>query len=380
MHKVKILIIRPFPEKINIDSYNVQEIGLAKALSQKGHECGIVFYESGSKCSEQVIHVKGGKDIHVYWRKGISILKNGLFWGLSELINQYDVIQVHEYDQLYSWYLYSFCKKPVVVYHGPYYNKFNKRYNSKTAIFDKLFLNKRNTKKAIVITKSELASSYIKSKGFVNVKTIGVGLDSDKLVENMPTSETITVIESIKDSPSFLYVGKIEERRNILFLLEVFARVNMEHSSSKLVMVGKGSGDYVQKVKNKIASLGIEDSVIWIEKMAQNQLSHLYGACKYFLFTTEYDIFGMVLLEAMYYGMTVFSSVNGGSSTLIRPKDNGYIFDEFNVDTWTNKINEILSDADSTIGFKAKETIHSKFLWTSLADEFIKTYKECIER
>lgn len=377
---MKILIIRPFPEKINIDSYNVQEIGLAKALSQKGYECGIVFYEPGPKCSEQVIHVEGGKDIHVFWRKGISVLKNGVFFGLSELIEKYDVIQVHEYDQFYSWYLYSFCKKPVVVYHGPYYNEFNKRYNCKTVFFDKLFLNKKNTKKSTIITKSELASSYLKAKGFANVKTIGVGLDSDKLVRKEPSSEVINVIESVKNNPSFLYVGKIEERRNILFLLDVFARVNKMHSNSKLVMVGKGSGEYVQKVKDKIASLGIEDSVIWIEKMAQNQLSHLYSTCRYFLFTTEYDIFGMVLLEAMYYGMTVFSTVNGGSSTLIKPNENGFVFDEFDVDTWTNKINEILSDSDSGIGLKAKETIHSKYLWSSLADEFIRTYKECVER
>ncbi len=287
---MKILIIRPFPERMNIDNYNVQEIGLARALIQRGHGCGVVFFESGKENSEQLVRVADNQNIHIYWRKGINILKNGLFFGLDKIIQEYDVIQVHEYDQLFSWYMYSFYKKPVVVYHGPYYNAFNKRYNLKTAIFDKLFLNNKNTKKAMIITKSELASTYIRSKGFAKVKTIGVGLDKTKLIDEKASEKVENIRALIEGKNSFLYVGKIEERRNILFLLDVFAEVNKRHYS-KLVLIGDGTDEYTQKVVDKIIELDIKDSVIWEKKLSQSQLSHLYSSCKYFLFTTEYDIF-----------------------------------------------------------------------------------------
>lgn len=374
---MKILIIRPFPEKINIDSYNVQEIGLAKALIEKGHECGIVFFETKKNNSEQLIHTDYGKDIHIYWRTGINILKNGLFWNLKELISEYDVVQVHEYDQLYSWYIYTYCKKPVIVYHGPYFNSFNKRYNLKTAIFDKIFLNKRNKKNAHILTKSEMATTYLKNKGFANVKTVGVGLDKNKLVNEEPCEEVVKTLDEIDGFNTFLYVGKIEERRNILFLLDVFSEVK-KCSKCKLVLVGTGLEEYKNRVRAKIIELGIEESVIWIDKMAQSQLPNLYKACKFFLFPTEYDIFGMVLLEAMYYGMTVFSSVNGGSSTLIHSGENGYIFNDLNVDAWSNQIKNVLNRDDSSIGLKAQEMIQKNYLWSSLADDFIDAYENCV--
>ncbi len=46
---MKILIIRTFPNIIDPATYNIQEIGLAKALVRKGHECGIVLYYGKNK-------------------------------------------------------------------------------------------------------------------------------------------------------------------------------------------------------------------------------------------------------------------------------------------------------------------------------------------
>ena len=33
---MKVLLVRPFPDILNLNTYNVQEIGLAKALAAKG--------------------------------------------------------------------------------------------------------------------------------------------------------------------------------------------------------------------------------------------------------------------------------------------------------------------------------------------------------
>ena len=63
-----------------------------------------------------------------------------------EIVKKYDVIQVHEYDQITSWWYYAYGKKPVVVYHGPYYHDFNKKYNLKCKIFDNTFLKLRHNR------------------------------------------------------------------------------------------------------------------------------------------------------------------------------------------------------------------------------------------
>ena len=62
----------------------------------------------------------------------------------------------------------------------------------------------------------------------------------------------------------------------------------------------------------------------YAERMEQKYLSGLYQASDFFLLPTRYDIFGMVLLEAMYYGLAVLTTHNGGSTMMIRDGENGF--------------------------------------------------------
>ena len=120
---IKVLIIRPFPDVLDVNTYNVQEIGLAKALAFKGLDCGIILYNG--KNTNRIETYKFDRDgsyysFKIYWLKGISFFKNGFMPSAFEIIEKYDVIQVHEYDQIFSWMIYSKLKKPTVIYHGPY--------------------------------------------------------------------------------------------------------------------------------------------------------------------------------------------------------------------------------------------------------------------
>lgn len=215
---MKILIVRTFPTIMDLNTYNIQEIGLAKALAVRGHDCGIIFYNGkASDRIEKVIFEKGNVQyiIKIYWLKGCSFFKNGFMPSIKKIVQEYDVIQVNEYDQISSWMLYTRQKKPTVIYHGPYYHEYAKGYNLKCKIFDAVFLKLRKYKDIIVLTKSEPASGFIRSKGFKNVYTVGVGIDED----NFRLEETVDCPLDIDTSKfRLLYIGKIEERRNVFFL------------------------------------------------------------------------------------------------------------------------------------------------------------------
>ena len=372
---MKILIIRTFPDILNLNTYNVQEIGLAKALTMKGHVCDVVLYhgKNADKKEPYVFNYEGKEyQFNIYWLKGIGILKNGFMPSLKKIILNYDVLQVHEYDQITSWHLYTKQKKPTIIYHGPYYDAFAKGYNLKCKVFDTFFLPIRNISNVVAVTKSKLATDFLRERGFKQIITAGVGINLEnfgKYVEEQQFKEN-----------NILYVGKLEERRNVYFLIDVFRELYKRNSDIRLVLIGNGDKDYKENFLKYIENEVNEGSIIYKEKASQKELISYYREASVFLLPSYYEIFGMVLLEAMYFGVPVVSSINGGSTTLIENKYNGFILKEFDKYQWADCIQNIMLDEKmfNEIRVNARQTIESGYTWEVLADKFLEAYELAI--
>lgn len=378
---MKILIVRTFPDKLNLNSYNVQEVGLAKALVKKGHICDIVLYSGKEKDRVQDYKFfSEGQEFgfKIYWMHGFGVLKNGLMPSVKKIVPQYDVIQVHEYDQIMSWDLYTKQMKPTVIYHGPYFDEFAKGYNLKCKIFDKVFLPLRKYKDTVVISKSILATEFLHRKGFRNVTTVGVGLDIDNFGNNV---ESDTSKKSANTNKQVLYVGKLEERRNLYFLIEVFRKLQKKDSGYKFVIIGNGEKEYKNKFLDSIKEEITNGSIEYQEKAEQRELVKYYRSSSFFILASQYEIFGMVLLEAMYFGTPVISSVNGGSCTLIQNGYNGYVMEEFDSDKWVKCIWDSMQDENllKNMRLNAKKSIDESYTWDKIADEFIEVYENAIK-
>lgn len=380
---MKVLIVRTFPDILNLNTYNVQEIGLAKALASRGITCGVVLYAGKSEERKELYRFeKDGKEFSffVYHLKGFSVFKNGFMPAVYRLMREYDVLQVHEYDQIFSWMLYSRLKLPTIIYHGPYYHTYARGYNLKCRVFDMLFMRNRKYKHVIALTKSELAADFLRNKGFSQVRAVGVGVDS----EQFSVKEGEEVACRLQEDEScfrLLYVGKIEERRNVYFLIELFELLQKKRENIRLVIVGDGEEQYRKAFLDRIRPWTENGKIIYYQKATQKELALIYQRSDMFVFTSNYEIFGMVLLESMYFGLPVISSMNGGASVLINSGKNGYVMDSFNADLWAEKILAVAEDEElrHVMGREAKQTIEKHFLWDRLADQFIRAYSDEVE-
>ena len=138
---MKILIVRNFPSYMDIRhrTYNIQELGLAKALVRMGNICGVVFWTD--RAEEQMNYVFDvNRHICIYYRRGISLFHNTIFPGMKTLADSYDIIQSGEYNQMETWLLAKQYPGKTVVYHGPYYSEYNRKYHAMCRIFDLFFL------------------------------------------------------------------------------------------------------------------------------------------------------------------------------------------------------------------------------------------------
>lgn len=378
---MKILLIRTSSAENTVfkNSYNEQEVGLAKELTKLGHECGIVYYAKKGNKSIQKLEINGSL-IKIYNIEGKEFLKSAIYnEEIYDLCEEYDILQVYECDKIMTWLIYSKYFYKTIIYHGPYEARYTWKHNFYSKIFYKIFLNKNNYFNAHIITKSFLAEKYLKKQGFKNVKTIGVGLDTSKFsnsIDNQYSDEFFRKIK--KDNKHLLYIGKIEPRRNIKFLIDIISELKKENI--RLVIVGNGNPKYLKKIYSYAMKKNVSDGIIYTKSIKQNEIQYLYKKCDVFLLPTRYEIFGMVLLEAMYFGIPVITTYNGGSSTIMENGQNGFICNTFDKALWKKNIYNIIKDHEEFIKISenAKKTIKTKYTWSAMVNKFLEEYNKAL--
>jgi len=383
---MKILIIRNYPSFMDVihNTYNIQEVGLAKALTRKGHKADIVFWTDKEE-KEEKIEFDEGQYITVFYKRGKNILKNAWFKDIDDLISEYDVIQACEYNQIQSWYWAKKYQNKMIIYHGPYYSSFNARYNLICKVFDMFFLKRYIKLKTKFIVKSKLAAEFLISKGIEgeNISAIGVGIDTQLLdISDNYTSEFIEEMKNNTKDLKLLYIGKIEKRRDPNFLIDVLKSMIDRGVNVHLYVIGDGKENDTSDFQKYINTNDIKENITWIRKCEQKYLANVYKSSDVFLLPTKYEIFGMVLLEAMYYGCVVYTTINGGSSMLITNGVSGYILNTDNKEDWISKILNIHNNKilQKNIKENATNKIKKEFTWDALADKFINRYESIINK
>lgn len=385
---MKILIIRTIAieEDLSTVTYNNQGIGLATELAKLGNEVALVYYTKPGNGIEEVF-CSDNQKIKIYHIEGKNLVWNAIYdKSLYTICNEYDLIQVSECDQIASWQVYKRFPSKTVIYHGPYSSKFTWKYNIRSKVFDAVFSWRNGFKNAPVISKSYLAEEYLRKKGFKNIETIGVGLNPIVLEQDLEDRPAYIdeLCQNKADSKYLLYVGAISKRKNLLFILQVLdILVNqMGNVKYKLIIIGGEAYKeqaYYKECFSFIEQKGLSNNVIYLGTVEQKYLKYIYSICDLYLLATQYDIFGMVYLEAMYFGTPILTTMCGGSSLLIKEGQTGFIRD-LCINDWCITIQDLFKDSYKIklIRENGKKLIKNEYLWEKLALRFLKIYEEIL--
>lgn len=181
------------------------------------------------------------------------------------------------------------------------------------------------TRFARVLTVSEFSKSEIVKFFHADPARITVtplGLDASKYSPSMGPSP--------KDDPYFLFVGRLEKKKNLAGLLRAFKIFKEHHENDphRLVLVGKRGVGYDQammefeacpsfpdggpKTAPPSAEGGLGGSILrWVDELgyvAQEDILALYAGATAFVFPSWYEGFGLPILEAFASGVPVIAS------------------------------------------------------------------------
>jgi len=129
----------------------------------------------------------------------------------------------------------------------------------------------------------------------------------------------------------FLYVGSLHPRKNILTLLEAFARLHkyaIIRKDTKLVLVGKRGWLY-QEIFRRAQEDDLAGKVSFPGYVSTEDLAALFSGAVAFVFPSLYEGFGLPILEAMACEVPVISSNTSSLPEVVG--DAGLLVDPHNV-------------------------------------------------
>lgn len=158
-------------------------------------------------------------------------------------------------------------------------------------------------------TKQEILSYYQKTKE-QKIKVVYNGYPEELFNEKI---SSVTAEEVLKKydlyQPYFLYVGRLERKKNTPYLIEALSIVRSEYPEikEKLVLIGNASYGY-DEVKYSIEEFDLGREVImpgWVEEA---DLPYIFKSASAFIFPTRHEGFGIPVLQALASGLPTAAS------------------------------------------------------------------------
>lgn len=104
-----------------------------------------------------------------------------------------------------------------------------------------------------------------------------------------------------------LFIGRIEFKKNLSRVVEAFKRFSMEFPGWKLVLAGKPGQGYEEILKT-IEKAGLRNEVILTGYITEAEKYFLLSRCRFFVFPTLCEGFGLPILEAMAFRKPILTS------------------------------------------------------------------------
>ena len=160
-----------------------------------------------------------------------------------------------------------------------------------------------------------------------------------------------------------LYVGRIAPEKNLPLALDTFRRLRERHPGMKMVVVGDGPS---------AASLGRRyPEVIWAGQKNGEILSAFYASADLFLFPSETETYGNVVLEALASGLVTVAFEDAAAAELIVDGRSGFLAPLGDHFAFPNTVRRALAVQESWPQVRSRALASASSLsWESITSTF----------
>lgn len=295
-----------------------------RELKRLGHEVTVIVPSSGPGLdrhipAEGIIRV--GSSVPVFSNGSIThvAVGDGILHRLKEVLNEreFDILHIHEpLNPILPLFAIRYSRTiNVGTFHACFPHSFGYRiFNS----FLKRHFRKLHLKIAVSRAAKESISRYFPG----DYEIIPNGVDTAQF------ARTSIIPEDAHGCLNILFVGRLEPRKGLKYLLRAFPYVKRRVPKCRLIVVGDGP---LRSYYERFVDRDIQADVIFKGRVTADELSSLYSNSAILCApAVRGESFGIVLLEGMASGLPIVASgiegykcvlSHGGEGILVKPRD-----------------------------------------------------------
>jgi glycosyltransferase involved in cell wall biosynthesis len=177
-----------------------------------------------------------------------------------------------------------------------------------------------------------------------------------------------------------LFVGRLVERKGVAHLIEALTRMRTR-VPARLVVVGDGPER--PKLEELARRQGAGDRVEFRGRIAPDELQRTYAAADAFVLPAVHDArgdtegLGVVLLEAMNYGIPVIASRVGGIVDIVVDEETGLLVPPGDPGALAGALDRVLGDPDlgRRLGEGGRRRLAERFSWDAILARWETVYR-----
>ncbi len=183
--------------------------------------------------------------------------------------------------------------------------------------------------------------------------------------------------------PTILFVGRLVERKGVPVLVDAVAELRGE-TPARLVIVGDGPERAA--IERRAAERGIADAVEVRGQVSDEALLGAYAGADVFVLPAIVDSrgdtegLGVVLLEAMNFGLPVVGSAVGGILDIVVPGESGMLVPPGDSAALADALRRLLGDPALArrLGDAGRERVRTHFSWARIVSRWIQLYRSLV--